>query len=193
VWSGPKSHFTLWPKVERPSISTNQIARNQEFGLSTLRSMAKVQRPLQFKTIPFWRRRRTLEGSLGRTGMETQTMVKRLSVFLIRKSIIDKILAARSEGLFWARNKNGMLLWVWTLSLLQEASHYGRRTREAVWQSSWPKVRTLGLAFGGFTLCPAEGSTSNILLASYVQPISLDSQQSLATPLNPTASRLRRP
>jgi hypothetical protein len=31
-----KGPFTLWPKVERPLISTNHIARNQEFGLSTL-------------------------------------------------------------------------------------------------------------------------------------------------------------
>jgi hypothetical protein len=28
--------FTLWPKLERPSISTNWIARNLEFSLSTL-------------------------------------------------------------------------------------------------------------------------------------------------------------
>jgi hypothetical protein len=80
VWSGPKGYFTLWPKVERPSISTNQIARNQEFGLSTLPTKAKVQRPSQFKTLTVWQRRRTLEGSLSRTGMETQTMVKRPSV-----------------------------------------------------------------------------------------------------------------
>jgi hypothetical protein len=31
--------FTLWPKVERPSSSTNQIVRNQEFGLSTLHTI----------------------------------------------------------------------------------------------------------------------------------------------------------
>jgi hypothetical protein len=37
-----KGRFTLWPKVERPLISTNQIARNQEFGLSTLHTIAKV-------------------------------------------------------------------------------------------------------------------------------------------------------
>jgi hypothetical protein len=42
------------------------------------------------------------------------------------------------------------------------------------------RVWTLGLAFGGFTLCPAEGSKYYILL-DYFQPISLDSQQSLAT------------
>jgi hypothetical protein len=74
----PKGRFTLWPKVKRASISTNQIARNQEFGL---KSMAKVQRLSQFKMITFCRRRLTLEGSLGRTGMETQTIVERPSVF----------------------------------------------------------------------------------------------------------------
>jgi hypothetical protein len=36
VWvQGTKACFALWPKVKRQSTSTNQIARNQEFGLST--------------------------------------------------------------------------------------------------------------------------------------------------------------
>jgi hypothetical protein len=38
-----KGHFTLWLKVERPSITTIQIARNQEFDLSTLHT--RVQSP----------------------------------------------------------------------------------------------------------------------------------------------------
>jgi hypothetical protein len=42
-------------------------------------------------------------------------------------------------------------------------------------------VWTLGLTFGGFTLCPAKDTTYYILLAIYFQPISLDSQQSSAT------------
>ena len=46
--------------------------------------------------------------------------------FFIKKSIIDKILAVRLEGLFWARNKVGCSfgfgLWAWPL----EASHYAR-------------------------------------------------------------------
>jgi hypothetical protein len=79
-----KGRFTLWPKVERPSISINHIARNQEFSLSTLHTMAKVQRRSQLKIITFWRRQQTLEGSLGRMGMETQTMVKRPSVFFLK-------------------------------------------------------------------------------------------------------------
>jgi hypothetical protein len=40
-------------------------------------------------------------GSLGWTGMKTQTLVKRLlGVFSFKKSIIDEILAVRLEGLF---------------------------------------------------------------------------------------------
>ena len=44
---------------------------------------------------------------------------------------------------------------------------------------SWPNVWTLGLAFGGFTLCMVEGSIP-IFFIGYFQPTSLDSQQSLA-------------
>jgi hypothetical protein len=122
--STTKGHFTLWPKVERPLISTNQIARNQEFGLSTLHTMTKVQRLSLFWMITFWRRWRTLEGSLDQTGMEAQTMVERPSVSFPKKSIIDKILAVRLEGLFWARNKVACSfgLWGWPL----EASYYAR-------------------------------------------------------------------
>ena len=43
---------------------------------------AKAQRPSQFKMPIFLPRRRTLEGSLGRTGIETQTMVERPSINL---------------------------------------------------------------------------------------------------------------
>jgi hypothetical protein len=39
-----KGSFTLWPKVERPSISTNHIAKNQKFSLSTLHTKAKLQK-----------------------------------------------------------------------------------------------------------------------------------------------------
>ena len=41
--------FTLWPKFKRPSISTNQIARNQELGLSSLH--IRGQSP---KVIALW-------------------------------------------------------------------------------------------------------------------------------------------
>jgi hypothetical protein len=73
-----------WQIIRKPSKiphgARNPIARNQEFGLSTLHTMPKVQRLLHFKMITFRRRRMTLEGSLGWTGMETQTMVERPSV-----------------------------------------------------------------------------------------------------------------
>jgi hypothetical protein len=52
------------------------ITHLDRYHTSTLHTMAKVQRPSQLKMITFWRRRRTLEGSLGRTG----TMVERPSV-----------------------------------------------------------------------------------------------------------------
>ena len=38
-------------RSRRPSVSNNRIARNQEFGLSTLHTKAKVQRPSQSKII----------------------------------------------------------------------------------------------------------------------------------------------
>jgi hypothetical protein len=144
---GLKGHFTLWPKVERLSISINHIAENQEFDLSTLHTEVKVQRLLQFNLITFWRRQRTLQGSLGRMGMETQPMVKRLLIFLIIESIIDKILAVRLDGLYWASHKVGCSfgLGLWRLH-------------------SMPDCWLQWLYFIG-----------------YFQPISLDSQQSLAT------------
>jgi hypothetical protein len=37
-----KDHFTLWPKVEKPSIFTNHMARNREFTLSTLHTRAMI-------------------------------------------------------------------------------------------------------------------------------------------------------
>jgi hypothetical protein len=39
---GIKGRFTLWPKVERPSISRNEIARNQESSLSTLHTRVMI-------------------------------------------------------------------------------------------------------------------------------------------------------
>jgi hypothetical protein len=73
-----------------------------------------------------------------------------------------------------------MLLWVWTLSLA-----FGGFT---LWPSKlrgrgrlWPKVWTLDLALSGSTLNSAKGSTYLLYFVGYFQPISLDSQQSLAT------------
>jgi hypothetical protein len=82
------------------------------------------------------------------------------------------------EGLFWARNKWDFL-WVGTLGLA-----FGGFT---LWLSKLRghgihgKRLDFGLGLGGFTLCLAEGSDHFILLVGYFRPISLDSQQSLAT------------
>ena len=48
-----KGRFTLWPKVERPSVSTNQISRNQEFGLSTLHTRGRSPKSVAF-FLPTW-------------------------------------------------------------------------------------------------------------------------------------------
>ena len=48
-----KGCFTLWPKVNMLLISTNEIAGNQEFSLSTLQTKVKVQRSSQYKMILF--------------------------------------------------------------------------------------------------------------------------------------------
>jgi hypothetical protein len=72
--------------------------------------------------------------------METQTMVEAVGFFFwfIKKSIIDKILAVRLEGFFWARNKEGFSfgvgVWAWPL----EASHYGCPSRSRGCGIEWP-------------------------------------------------------
>jgi hypothetical protein len=92
---------------------------------------------------------------MGWTGMETQTMVERLSIFVHNNNNnkkTNKILDVRLEGLFWAGYKVGCSfflfgLWAWPL----EASHY-----------VIPNQRLQFLYFIG-----------------YFQPISLDSQHIL--------------
>jgi hypothetical protein len=46
-----KGRFTLWPKVKRPSIFTNQIARNQEFGLSTLHTRGQSPKVITLQNV----------------------------------------------------------------------------------------------------------------------------------------------
>jgi hypothetical protein len=79
-----------------------------------------------------------------------------LQSFFIKKSIIGKILAVRLQGTLWARNRVGCSfefgvgLGLWRLhTKLQLFELRGRG-------SSWPRVWTLSLTFGGFTLYPAK-------------------------------------
>ena len=37
-----EGYVTLWLNIKKPSISTNQIARNQEFGMSTLHTKGQT-------------------------------------------------------------------------------------------------------------------------------------------------------
>jgi hypothetical protein len=47
---------------------------------------------------------------------------------------------------------------------------------ERSWEFMSQRCGLWAWPFGGFNLCPAEGSSSYIVLAMYFQPISLDSQ-----------------
>jgi hypothetical protein len=97
--------------------------------------------------ITFWRRRRTLKGSLGRTGMETQTILERPSVY---------VLSLRNQSLTgsWPLDRRGYSeqgkKWDWSFGFrrrasLLEASHYGHPSWEVVgvhgqrfWLWTWP-------------------------------------------------------
>ena len=151
--------------------------------------MAKVQRPSQFKMITFWRRRHTLKGSLGQTGIETQTMVERLSSYFQKKNQS----LTRSWPLNWRGCFGQGVEWDAPLGL-DFGLAFGGFT---IWPSklrgrgsSWPKIWTLDLAFGGFTLCTAEGSTYYDLLAFFSPFIWTPNK---VWPLNSTASWLRWP
>jgi hypothetical protein len=81
----------------------------------------------------FLRRRWTLEGSLGRTGMETQTMVERPSASFHKKNqTLTRSWLSDWEGLLWARNKVGCSFKFGLLAWPLEASHYGGPSWEAV-------------------------------------------------------------
>jgi hypothetical protein len=138
--------------------------RIQPLDPSHLRPKSKGRRsPKCLHGNTFWPRRQTFEGSLGQIGIETKTMVERPSIFFHKKiSKTDKFLVIILERLFWAGNREGCSLFLWTL----------------------------GLAFGGFTLYPAEGSNSYALLAIF-SPFLWTLNK--VWPFNPTASRLGRP
>jgi len=44
-------NFTLYPKIKRPSIFTNEIARNQELASQTFTLEAKVERLLSYIAV----------------------------------------------------------------------------------------------------------------------------------------------
>ena len=68
--------FTLWPKVERPSVSTNQIARNHGFGLSTLHTRGQSPKAVDlqnaYMATLFDQGDGLLRGSLGPTFCKTR-------------------------------------------------------------------------------------------------------------------------
>jgi hypothetical protein len=86
----------------------------------------------------------------------------------------------------------GFGLWVWPL----EASHYGRPSGEAV-GLSWPKVWSLDLAFEGFTLGPAKGSTYYIftytILLAHFFGLSTKFGHSIPRPLDLDGHSVKRP
>ena len=106
----------------------------------------------------------TFEGSLGRTRLETQTMVERPLDFFHKKiSTLTR---------YWSLDWRGCLGREYTRMLSLSLSMGLTFEGFTVWPpksrgggSSWPEVWTMGFAFGGFTLCPSESSNSCILLA----------------------------
>ena len=93
----------------------------------------------------------------------------------------DKILDVRFKGLFWVGNKVGCFFFLWTLGLAGFTQWlYESRGRG----SSWPKVWTLGLGFGGFRLRQVEGSDPYILFDVYF-PAHLFGLSTNVWPFNP--------
>ena len=122
--------------------------------------------------IIFWRRWRTLKGSLGWTGMEIQTMVGRPSLFFSIKKT-NKILAVRLKRLFWARKKVECSFFLWILGLT-----FGGFT---LWLSKSRGCESSDFGCGFWKLHTMPDRRLRFLyFISYSQPISLDSQQSLA-------------
>jgi hypothetical protein len=138
-----QGRFTLWLKVERPSISTKSLA-SRPF---TLWPKSKGCRNLN----EYFFGEGDILSKEVRVGQEWKPK-----------------LWSRGRRLFFIK-KNQSLTRSWPFDWR------GYFEQGIKWDAP------LGLAFGGFTLCPAEGSTYYILLAMYFQPISLDSQQILAT------------
>jgi hypothetical protein len=117
-----KGHFTLWPKVKRPSNCKKLRVWSLDRSHNGRSPKAVVIVKDYFLKKATDSRRKF---GLDRNGNPNYGW-EAIGFFFIKKSIIDKILAVRLEGLFRASNKVGCSfgfgLWAWPL----EASHYTR-------------------------------------------------------------------
>ena len=119
--------FTLWSKVKRLSISTTQIAKNQEFNILTLHIRGQSPRLLLFK-MPTWQyfltKATDSQMKFGSDGNGNPNYGREAVNFFpcFFNKNTDKILAIRLEGLFQEGNEVGcsfFMVWAWPL----EASH----------------------------------------------------------------------
>ena len=147
--SRPTSHYGRRSRGRRFPPIKLQETKSSASRPFTLRPKSKGRRNL--KCLLFDDKATDSRRKFGSDGNGNPNYGREAVGFFSLKKHIDKILAVRLEGLFWARNKVGCSfgfgLWAWPL----EASHYAR-----------PRLQFL-------------------YFIDYFQPISLDSQQSLAT------------
>ena len=100
-----KGRFTLWPKVERPSVSTNQISRNQEFGLSTLHTRGRSPKSVAL-FLPTWQHFFDQSDGLSKGVWVVQEWKPKVwsrgrRIFSLKKLDSDKIWTVRLERLFF--------------------------------------------------------------------------------------------
>ena len=100
-----KGCFTLWPKVERPSVSTNQISRNQEFGLSTLHTRGQSPKSVAL-FLPTWQHFFDQSDGLSKGVWVVQEWKPKVwsrgrRIFSLKKLDSDKIWTVRSGRLFF--------------------------------------------------------------------------------------------
>ena len=163
-----KGHFALWPKVKRHSIFTNEIAKNQEFNLSIFHSEVKKSKRLLLSKMSTWQYFLTkATNSWTKFGSERNGNPNygwhAINSFFIweNRNMTRYWPYVRLEGWFWARTRvvcSQQMVWVWTL----------------------------GLTFGGFTLCPAKGSNSYswLVIFSSTSRLSTKFDQSIPWPLD---------
>jgi hypothetical protein len=147
----PKGCFPLWPEVERPSFSTNQIARNQDYGLSTLHIRGQSPKAVAFQNARmaiFFDQGDGLlkEAWVGQEWKPKLWLRGRQFLFIIKLKTERSWLLI--GGLFWTWNKVGCSFFIWTLSLTFggfTSSHYSaahmnrdQPLRMAEWMNSSP-------------------------------------------------------